>query len=67
MFSPTGKLKTDLIFIDNSDAVSDCLVLPPIADHSPTLLQLQLNVMSLSPNTKDLVNRGTLSSLTFLD
>ena len=66
-FSSSSASQLDLIFIDKSDAVSDCLVLPPIADHCPTLLQLQLNVMSLSPQHKDLVNRGTLSSLTSLD
>ena len=48
-FSSSSASQLDLIFMDNSDAVSDCLVLPPIADHCPTLLQLQLNVMSLSP------------------
>ena len=51
-FSSSSASQLDLIFIDNSDAVSDCLVLPPIADHCPTLLQLQLNVMSLSPQHK---------------
>ena len=51
-FSSSSASQLDLIFIDNSDAVSDCLVLPPIADHCPTLLQLQLNVMSLSPQRK---------------
>ena len=51
-FSSSSASQLDLIFIDNSDAVIDCLVLPPIADHCPTLLQLQLNVMSLSPPTQ---------------
>ena len=51
-FSSSSASQLDLMFIDNSDAVSDCLVLPPIADHCPTLLQLQLNVMSLSPQHK---------------
>ena len=51
-FSSSSASQLDLVFIVNSDAVSDCLVLPPIGDHCPTLLQLQLNVMSLSPQHK---------------
>ena len=43
-FSSSSASQLDLMFIDNSYAVSDCLILPPIADRCPTLLQLQLNV-----------------------
>ena len=31
------------MFVDNTTVVNDCLTLPPIADHSPTLLDFHLN------------------------
>ena len=38
----------DLMFIDNSALVNDCIVLPPVAGHCPSLLRLQLNVSRYS-------------------
>ena len=41
-FSSTTASQLDLMFVDNTTVVNDCL-LPPIADHSPTLLDVHLN------------------------
>ncbi len=37
----------DLMFINNVSLVESCAVLSPVADHSPTLLQLRLGIASV--------------------
>ena len=42
-FASATASQLDLMFVDNTIVVNDCLTLPPIADHSPTLLDFHLN------------------------